>query len=86
MHLRRFCKQCVSTQCSKNKCSSVRAWLNCSEFFDCQQSDDQIDMQMDNNEIEDKNNDSESGTEDEEFIRCDMIIRCINSVWQCLSF
>ena len=37
-------------------------------------------MQMDNNEIEDKNNDSESGTEDEEFIRCDMITRCINLV------
>ena len=36
-------------------------------------------MHMDSNEIEDKNNDSESGT-DEEFIRCDMIIRCINLV------
>ena len=42
-------------------------------------------MHMDSNEIEDKNNDSESGT-DEEFIRCDMIIRCINLVWQCLWF
>ena len=29
------------------------------------QSDDQIDMHIDDNEIEDKNNDSESGTEDE---------------------
>ena len=35
---------------------------------------------MDDNEIEDKNNDRESGTEDEEFIRYDMIIRCINLV------
>ena len=73
------CK-CVSTQCNKNKCSCVRAGLNCSELCDCQQSDDQIDMHMDDNEIEDKNNDRESGTEDEEFIRYDMIIRCINLV------
>ena len=58
------CK-CVSTKCNKNKCSYVRAGLNCSQFCDCQQSDDQIDMHMDDNEIEDKNNDSESSTEDE---------------------
>ena len=46
------CK-CVSTQCNKNKCSCARAGFNCSEFCDCQQSDDQIDMHMDDNEIED---------------------------------
>ena len=33
------CK-CVSTQCNKNKCSCVRAGLNCSEFCDRQQRDD----------------------------------------------
>ena len=59
-----LCK-CVSTQCNKNKCSCVRAGLNCSEFCDCQQSNDQSDMHMDDNEIEDKNNNCESGTEDE---------------------
>ena len=64
------CK-CVSTQCNKNKCSCVRAGLNCSELCDCQQSDDQIDMHMDDNEIEDKNNDNESGTEDNNLL--DMI-------------
>ena len=58
------CK-CVSTQSNKNKCSCVRAGLNYSEFCDCQQSDDQINMHMDDNETEDKNNDNESGTEDE---------------------
>ena len=58
------CK-CVSTQCNKNKCNCVRVGLSCSEFCDCQQSDDQINMHVDDNEIEDKNNDSESGTEDE---------------------
>ena len=58
------CK-CVSTQCNKYKCSCVRAGLSCSEFCDCQQSDDQIDMQVDDNEMEDKNNESESGEEDE---------------------
>ena len=58
------CK-CVSIQCNKDKCSCVRAGLNCLEFSDCQQSDYQIDMHMDDNEIEAKNNDSESGTEDE---------------------
>ena len=46
--------KCVSTQCNKNKCRSVRAGLNCSECCDCQQSDDQIDMHMDDNEIEEK--------------------------------
>ena len=46
------CK-CVSTQCNKNKCSCARAGFNCSEFCDCQQSDDQIDMHLDDNEIED---------------------------------
>ena len=64
------CK-CVSTQCNKNKCSYVRAGFNCSKFCDCQQSDDQIDMHMDDNEIEDKNNDNESGTEDNNLL--DMI-------------
>ena len=58
------CK-CVSTQCNKYKCSCVRAGLSCSEFCDCQQSDDQIDMHVDDNEMEDKNNESESGEEDE---------------------
>ena len=63
------CK-CISTQCKNNnndnnKCSCVIAGLNCSKFCDCQQCDDQSDMHMDNNEIEDENNDSQSGTEDE---------------------
>ena len=65
--------KCVSTQCNKNKCSYVRAGLNCSEFSDYQQSKDQIDMHMNDNEIEGKNNDSESDTEDDKFIRYDMI-------------
>ena len=65
--------KCVSTQCNKNKCRYVRAGLNCSEFSDYQQSKDQIDMHMDDNEIEGKNNDSESDTEDDKFIRYDMI-------------
>ena len=58
------CK-CVSIQCNENKCRCVRAGLNCSEFCDCQQSDYQIKMHMDDNENEDKNNDSKSGTEDD---------------------
>ena len=58
------CK-CVSIQCNENKCRYFRAGLNCSEFCDCQQSDYQIKMHMDDNENEDKNNDSESGTEDD---------------------
>ena len=65
--------KCVSFQCNKNKCSYVRAGLNCSEFSDYQQSKDQIDMHMNDNEIEGKNNDSESDTEDDKFIRYDMI-------------
>ena len=56
--------KCVSTQCNKNKYRCVRAGFNCSEFSDCQQCDYQIDMHMDDNEIKDKNNDRESGTED----------------------
>ena len=44
------------------------------------QSDDQINMHIDDNEIEDKNNDSEKGIEDELFIRYNMIVRCINLV------
>ena len=36
-------------------------------------------MHIDDNEIEDKNNDSEKGIEDELFIRY-MIVRCINLV------
>ena len=63
-----------------------QAGLNCSNFCDCQQRDYQIDMNMDDNEIEDKNNDSESGTEDDWFMRYDMIICCINVVWQCFPF
>ena len=59
-----LCK-CVLTQCNKNKCRCVRAGLNCSEFCDCQQSDYQIVMDIDDNEIEDKNIDSVSGTEDD---------------------
>ena len=55
----------VSTQCNKKKCRCVRAGLNCSEFCDCQQTDYQIDMHMDDNQIEDENNDGESGTEDD---------------------
>ena len=55
----------VSTQCDKKKCRCVRAGLNCSEFCDCQQTDYQIDMHMDDNQIEDENNDGESGTEDD---------------------
>ena len=55
----------VSTKCNKNKFRCVRAGLNCSEFCDCQRSDYQIDMHMDDNEIEDKNNDRESGTGDD---------------------
>ena len=74
-----YCK-CVSTQCNKNKCSCVRAGLNCSEFCDCQQCDYQSIMQMVDNEIEDENNDCESGTGDEWFIRYDIIICCINLV------
>ena len=58
------CK-CVSIQCKKIKCNSVRAGLNWSEFCGCQQCDDQSRMHMDDNEIEDENNDSESDTEDE---------------------
>ena len=58
------CK-CVSIHCKKIKCNSVRAGLNWSEFCGCQQCDDQSRMHMDDNEIEDENNDSESGTEDE---------------------
>ena len=55
--LQTTCCKCVLTQCNKNKCSCVRSGLNCSEFCDCLQSDDQIGMHMDDNEIEDKNND-----------------------------
>ena len=58
------CK-CISTQFNKNKCICVRAGLNCSEFCDCQPSNDKIHTHMDDNEIEDENSDSESGTEDE---------------------
>ena len=58
------CK-CVSNQCNKNKFRCVRAGLNCSEFCDCQQSDYQIDMHKEDIEIEDKNKDRESGTENE---------------------
>ena len=64
----------------KNKCSCVTAGLNCSEFCDCQQCDYQSIMQVVDNEIEDENNDSESGTRDEWFIRYDIIICCINLV------
>ena len=35
---------------------------------------------MVDNEIEDENNDSESGTGDEQFVRYDIIICCINLV------
>ena len=42
-----------------------QGWAQLSEFCDCQQSDYQIDMHKDDIEIEDKNKDSESGTEDE---------------------
>ena len=56
---------CFNPVQKKNKCGCVRAGLNCSEFCDCQQGDGQSDMHMDNNEIEDENNDIESGTEDE---------------------
>ena len=55
----------VQKKYNDSKCSCVRAGLNCSKFCDCQQCDDQSDMHMDNNEIEDENNDSQSGTEDE---------------------
>ena len=41
---------------------------------------------MVDNEIEDENNDSESGTGDEWLIRYDIIICCINLVRRCLSF
>ena len=44
----------ASNQCNKNKCSCVRAELNCSEFCDYQQRDYQIDIHMDDNEIEDR--------------------------------
>ena len=50
---------------TKINAACVRAGLNCSEFCDWQQSNDQSDMHMDDNEIEDKNNNCESGTEDE---------------------
>ena len=63
--LQTACSKFVSTQCNKNKCSCVRAGLNCSEFCDCQQSNDQIDMHMDDNEIADKTYDSKSWTKDE---------------------
>ena len=56
---------CFNPVQKKNKCGCVRAGLNYSEFCDCQQGDGQSDMHMDNNEIEDENNDIESGTEDE---------------------
>ena len=42
-----------------------QAVVNCSEFCDYQQRNDQSDMHRDDNEIENENNDSESGTEDE---------------------
>ena len=68
-HLMRYCKQPAANvfqpSAKKNKSSYVRAGLNCSKFCDCQQCDDQSEMHMDDNEIEDENNDSESGTEDE---------------------
>ena len=38
---------------------------SCSEFRGCQQWDDQSRIHLDDNEIEDENNDSKSGTEDE---------------------
>ena len=56
---------CFNPVQKKNKSSYVRAGLNCSKFCDCQQCDNQSEMHMDDNEIEDENNDSESGTEDE---------------------
>ena len=59
------CKCVFNPVQKKNKSSYVRAGLNCSKFCDCQQCDDQSEMHMDDNEIEDENNDSESGTEDE---------------------
>ena len=43
-------------------------------------------MHMVDNEIEDENNDSESGTGDEQFVRYDIIICCINLVWRRLPF
>ena len=58
------CK-CVSTQCNKYRHRCVRTGLNCSEFCGYQQSDYHIDLHMDDNEIEDKNNHSESGTKDD---------------------
>ena len=73
------CK-CISTQCNKNKFSCVTTGLNCSEFCDCHHCNYQSRMHMDNNDIEDENNDNESGTGDEWFIRYDIIICCINLV------
>ena len=49
----------------KNKCRCVTGGLNCSEFCDCQQYDYQSRMHMIDNEIEDENNDRESGAGDE---------------------
>ena len=70
----------------ENKCRCVRAGLNCSEFCDCQQYDYQSRMHMVDNEIEDENNDRESGTGDEYLIRYDIIIFCINLAWRILLF
>ena len=57
--------KCASSQCKTNKCSCVRAGIKCSEFCHCQQYHNQSDVHVDGNEIEDENNDSESGREDE---------------------
>ena len=43
----------------------MRLRRSCSEFFNCQQYDNQSDMHMDDNELDEENNDSESRTEDE---------------------
>ena len=70
----------------KNECSCVTTGLNSSELCDCQKCDYQSRMHMVDNEIEDENNDSESGTGDEQFVRYDIIICCINLVWWRLPF
>ena len=57
--------KCALTQCKTNKCSCVRAGIKCSKFCHCQQCHNQSEMHMDDSGIEDENNDSKKGTEDE---------------------
>ena len=70
--------KCVSTQCERM--NAAVSQLDLTEFCDCQKCDYQSRMHMVDNEIEDENNDSESGIGDEQFVRYDIIICCINLI------